>query len=108
MKSVYKSALGMLMKAMVLKALTRLAKNRDPLELAEIPVKLDYAVHLWQEKQIKSVANVTRRDVREFLALAAEIPIRPEIQEYPLEDANRVLVELKERQIRGVKVLRIA
>jgi len=45
-------------------------------------LKLDYAVHLWQEKQIKSVANVTRRDVREFLALAAEIPIRPEIQEY--------------------------
>jgi propanol-preferring alcohol dehydrogenase len=71
-------------------------------------LKLDYAVHLWQEKQIKSVANVTRRDVREFLALAAEIPIRPEIQEYPLEDANRALVELRERKIRGAKVLRIA
>jgi propanol-preferring alcohol dehydrogenase len=71
-------------------------------------LKLDYAVHLWQEKQIKSVANVTRQDVREFLALAAEIPIRPEIQEYPLEDANRALVELRERKIRGAKVLRIA
>jgi propanol-preferring alcohol dehydrogenase len=70
-------------------------------------LKLDYAVHLWQEKQIKSVANVTRRDVREFLALAADIPIRPEIQEYPLEEANRALVELKERKIRGAKVLRI-
>jgi len=68
---------------------------------------LDYAVHLWQEKQIQSVANVTRRDVREFLALAAEIPLRPEIQEYPLEEANRALVELKERRIRGAKVLRI-
>jgi propanol-preferring alcohol dehydrogenase len=71
-------------------------------------LKLDYAVHLWQEKQIQSVANVTRRDVREFLALAAEIPIRPEIQEYALQEANRALVELKERRIRGAKVLRIA
>jgi len=71
-------------------------------------VKLDYAAHLWQEKQIQSVANMTRRDVREFLALAAEIPIRPEIQEYPLEEANRALMELKERRIRGAKVLRIA
>jgi len=40
--------------------------------------------------------------------LAAEIPIRPEIQEYPLEEANRARVELKERRIRGAKVLRIA
>jgi propanol-preferring alcohol dehydrogenase len=45
--------------------------------------------------------------VREFLALAAEIPIRPEIQEYPLEEANRALTDLKERRIRGAKVLRI-
>jgi propanol-preferring alcohol dehydrogenase len=70
-------------------------------------LKLDYALHLWQERQIQSVANVTRRDVREFLALAAEIPIRPEVQEYPLQEANRALVELKERKIRGAKVLRI-
>ena len=45
--------------------------------------------HLWCEKEIKSVANVTRADVREFLQLAAEIPIKPEVQEYALEDANR-------------------
>lgn len=70
-------------------------------------LRLDYATHLWQEKQIRSVANVTRRDVREFLALAAEIPIRPEIQEYLLEEANRALTDLKERRIRGAKVLRI-
>jgi propanol-preferring alcohol dehydrogenase len=70
-------------------------------------LKLDYATHLWQEKQIQSVANVTRRDVREFLALAAQIPIRPEIVEFPLEEANRALMELKERKIRGAKVLRI-
>jgi len=70
-------------------------------------LKMDYAAHLWQEKQIQSVANVTRRDVREFLELAAQIPIRPEIVEYPLEEANRALLELKERKIRGAKVLRI-
>ncbi len=68
---------------------------------------LDYPTHLWQEKEIKSVANVTRADVSEFLALAAEIPILPEVQEYPLEDANRALVELKARKIRGAKVLRV-
>jgi len=68
---------------------------------------LDYAAHLWLEKEIKSVANVARTDVSEFLALAAEMPIKPEIQEYGLADANRALVELKERQIRGAKVLRM-
>jgi propanol-preferring alcohol dehydrogenase len=66
---------------------------------------LDYAKHLWMEKEIKSVANVTRKDVSEFLALAARIPIKPEVQAYPLEDANRALLELKERRIRGAKVL---
>jgi propanol-preferring alcohol dehydrogenase len=53
------------------------------------------------------VANVARRDVREFLELAAKIPIKPEVQEFPLEEANQALVELKERKIRGAKVLRI-
>ena len=70
-------------------------------------LKLDYPGHLWLEKEIKSVANVARRDVREFLELAAEIPIKPDIQEFRLEDANRALIELKERKIRGAKVLRI-
>jgi propanol-preferring alcohol dehydrogenase len=68
---------------------------------------LNYPEHLWLEKEIKSVANVERRDVSEFLELAADIPIRPEIQEYTLTDANRALVELKERKIRGAKVLRV-
>ena len=70
-------------------------------------LKLEYPEHLWLEKELKSVANVTRQDVREFLELAAAIPMRPEVQEFPLEDANRALVELKERKIRGAKVLRI-
>lgn len=71
-------------------------------------LSLDYPAHLWMEKEIKSVANVARSDVREFLALAAEIPIRPEVEEYPLEEANRALLDLKTRRVRGAKVLRIA
>jgi propanol-preferring alcohol dehydrogenase len=68
---------------------------------------LDYPAHLWLEKEIKSVANVTRRDVREFLQLAAEVPIRPDVQEYELTDANEALVELKTKKVRGAKVLKI-
>ncbi len=68
-------------------------------------LKLDYPEHLWMEKEIKSVANVALRDVREFLQLAAEIPIKPEYQTYRLEEANQALIELKERKIRGAKVL---
>jgi alcohol dehydrogenase, propanol-preferring len=71
-------------------------------------LRLDYGRHLWLEKEIKSVANVTRRDIREFLDLAAQIPIIPEVEEYPLEEANRALAELKEGNIRGAKVLRIS
>jgi propanol-preferring alcohol dehydrogenase len=69
--------------------------------------QIDYPRDLWLEKEIKSVANVARRDVREFLELAAKIPIKPEVQEFPLEGANQALVELKEKKIRGAKVLRI-
>lgn len=70
-------------------------------------MKLEYPTHLWMEKEIKSVANVTRKDVREFLSLAASIPIKPEFQEYPLKAANRALLEMKTRKIRGAKVLRM-
>jgi propanol-preferring alcohol dehydrogenase len=70
-------------------------------------LRLDYPRHLWLEKEIKSVANVARRDVFEFLALAAQIPIRPEVEVYPLEEANRALFELKTRRVRGAKVLKI-
>ncbi len=73
----------------------------------EYLLKMDYPAHLWLEKEIKSVANVARRDVSEFLELAAEIPIKPEVQEFALEDANKALLELRERKIRGAKVLRI-
>jgi len=68
-------------------------------------LKLDYPSHLWLEKEIKSVANVTRQDVEGFLALAADMRIRPEVQKFALVEANQALVELKERKIRGAKVL---
>jgi propanol-preferring alcohol dehydrogenase len=73
----------------------------------EYLLRLDYPTHLWLEREIKSVANVARRDVREFLELAAEIPIKPEVQEFALEEANQALLELKMRKIRGAKVLRV-
>jgi propanol-preferring alcohol dehydrogenase len=68
---------------------------------------LDYPNHLWMEKEIKSVANVTRSDVKDFLNLASKIPLKPETQIYNLEDANQALVELKTRKIRGAKVLKL-
>jgi propanol-preferring alcohol dehydrogenase len=69
--------------------------------------ELDYTEHLWYEKEVKSVANVTRRDAQEFLPLAAEIPIVPETQEFKLEEANGALILLKEGKIRGAGVLSI-
>ncbi len=78
-------------------------EERDKESLCDI----DYSRDLWMEKEIKSVANITRKDVEEFLALSAGIPIRPEIQEYTLDEANRALRELKDRKIRGAKILRI-
>jgi propanol-preferring alcohol dehydrogenase len=71
----------------------------------QILTTLDYPSQLWMEKEIKSVANVTRQDVREFLRLAAEANIKPEFQEYELRDANLALLELKQGKIRGAKVL---
>lgn len=70
--------------------------------------QLDYPRHLWLEKEIKSVANVTRQDIREFLELAARLDIKPEVQEYPLEKANQALLDLKQRRIRGAKVLTVS
>jgi propanol-preferring alcohol dehydrogenase len=71
-------------------------------------LEIDYARHLWMEKEIKSVANVSRRDVEEFLALAAEIPIKPEVEEYRLEDANHAIADLKKGSTRGAKVLKVS
>jgi len=87
---------------LVINAIRKQRNDRDVLQ------NLDYATHLWNEKEIKSVANVTRRDVAEFLDLAAEMRIRPETEEFALEDANRALMEMRAGDIRGAKVLRIA
>lgn len=87
---------------LVINAIRKEERDKDAL------LRLDYPSHLWMEREIKSVANVTRADVREFLDLAAAVPIKPEVEEFRLEDANRALVELRERKIRGAKVLMIA
>lgn len=76
-------------------------EDRDKEQL----LRLDYPRHLWMEKEIKSVANVTREDVNDFLGLAAGILIRPEVERFALDEANRALVELTTRKIRGAKVL---
>ncbi len=68
---------------------------------------LDYAQLLWDEKEIKSVANITRKDAQEFISLAAEIPIIPEVQEFKLEEANQALILLKHGKIQGAGVLRM-
>lgn len=83
------------------------AIRKEDIDKEEL-LKLDYPTHLWHEREIKSVANVARRDVAEFLELAAVIPIRPEIQIFSLEEANTALVELKTSKIRGAKVLSLA
>ena len=54
--------------------------------------RLVYDEHLWHEKEIKSVANVTRRDAEEFLPLAAQVPIRPRVREFAPEQANEALI----------------
>ena len=69
---------------------------------------MDYSKHLWDEKEIKSVANITRKDAEDFLSLAAEIPIIPKVQEFQLTDANEALLLLKQGKIQGSGVLRVA
>jgi propanol-preferring alcohol dehydrogenase len=68
---------------------------------------MDYAEYLWQEREIKSVANVTRKDAEEFLPLAAKIPIVPTIEEFKLEQANEALILMKQSKLRAAVVLRI-
>ena len=69
---------------------------------------LNYETHLWQEKEIKSVANVARKDVTEFLALAEKIPILPAVECYDLKEANAALTALREKNVKAAKVLKIA
>jgi len=71
----------------------------------EYLLNLDYPRHLWMEKEIKSVANVTSFDVREFIRIAAEMPFKPEVETYLFEKANQAILDIKQRKIKGAKVL---
>lgn len=68
---------------------------------------IDYTEHLWREKKIATVANVTSADIASFLLVAAAAGIKPEIEIYPLEAANQALRELRSGHVRGAKVLAI-
>ena len=71
-------------------------------------LSLDYQSHLWLEKEIKSVANVTREDVSGFLSVASTLGIEAEVTEYGLEEANKALLEIRRGGGKGAKVLKIA
>jgi len=87
---------------LVINAIRKETSDRD--QMADI----SYQHHLWMEKEIKSVANVTGRDIEEFLPIAAKIPLHIEFQSYPLEKANLALQELRAGHIRGAKVLLVS
>jgi propanol-preferring alcohol dehydrogenase len=69
-------------------------------DLPSFPYRL-----LWEERIVRSVANLTRADAEEFLTLAGEIPLRMHVQVYPLRDANRALSDLRAGRLSGVAVL---
>lgn len=87
---------------LVINAIRKEAGDRDLL------ATLRYEDHLWLEKEIKSVANVTHRDLEAFLPIAAQVPLRVEVETYPLEDANRALADLRRGGVRGAKVLQVS
>jgi propanol-preferring alcohol dehydrogenase len=62
---------------------------------------------LWEERAVRSVANLTRRDGEELLALAPRVPVRTEVEEFRLEQANEALDRLRRGEIRGSAVLRV-
>jgi propanol-preferring alcohol dehydrogenase len=63
---------------------------------------------LWEERSVRSVANLTRRDAEEFMALAPQVPVRTEVEVYPLREANEVLARLRSGEVRGAAVLRVS
>lgn len=76
------------------------------IHMSDIPA---FPYHLlWEERQIRSVANLTRRDGEEFLALAPQVPIRTEIKVYPLQQANEALYDLRTGKLQGAAVLQVA
>ena len=87
---------------LVINAIRKEDRDRD------LMATIRYEDHLWMEKELKSVANVTHRDLEAFLPVAAEIPLRVEVEVYALEDANEALTSLRAGDVRGAKVLRIS
>ena len=73
------------------------------IHMSDIP-SFPYSL-LWGERTVRSVANLTRRDGEEFLALAPQVPVRTEVQPFPLTEANEALKRLRNGQIRGAAVL---
>ena len=86
---------------LVINAIRKESGDQDAL------LRLDYPTHLWREKEIKTVANVTRQDAREFLPLAAAVSIRPQVQEFALEQASDALSLVKQGKTQGAAVLRL-
>jgi len=76
------------------------------LTMTPIP-QIDYAKLLYHERKIRSVANATRRDAVELLALAGEIPLRTEVEIFSLSQVNQALLRLKRSEIRGAGVIEI-
>ena len=70
-------------------------------------LELNYERHLWMEKEIKSVDNITRADIRNFLPIAAEAGIRPEVEIVPFGNANQAFLDMKFKGGRGARVLQI-
>lgn len=73
------------------------------IHMSDIPA-FPYSI-LWGERSVRSVANLTRQDGEEFLQLAPEVPIQPEVTTYPLEKVNQALTDLREGNISGSAVL---
>ena len=71
----------------------------------EYLLNIDYVRHLWMEKELKSVANVTSHDVKNFIQIASQIPFKPEVETYPFLKANQAILDIKQRKIKGAKVL---
>jgi propanol-preferring alcohol dehydrogenase len=76
----------------------------NAIHLDRIP-QFDYDRLLWGERQLRSVANMTRQDARDFLQLAAEIRLRPKVTSFPLQDANEALLAIKHDAIDGAAVI---
>ncbi|RKG96592.1 zinc-dependent alcohol dehydrogenase family protein [Corallococcus carmarthensis] len=76
------------------------------IHMSDIP-SFPYSV-LWEERQVRSVANLTRQDAMDFLALAPRVPVRTEVQVFPLSAANEALQALREGRVRGAAVLDMA